>query len=518
MLGGDFDWNGILATKTIFVAGQAIASRTAPYIPGYAFSCGATRASGASSTGDLAPFILLLALLALIRISLQGRRKLHAALRTCGISFLIFAFLAATGPAARALPTTPDGNVRQGILFSVLDHLGGTSLVLDESGSVVREVLYDPWGGIVASAGSVDIQRKFTGKRLNPKTDLYYLGDRYYDPSIGRFLQADPIVPDPGSPQSLNRYTYVYNNPLRYTDPTGNFPFLAVLIGAFVGAGAAAVRGENPLVGALVGGLSGGIGAGVAAALGGGASAAIAGGAAAGAVSGGVNGAFNGESFLRSAVAGAFAGGFTGGAAGLNIDGFGLEDLLNPIYKQLARISNTLFRGVQLGASLAGGALNRLTFGRFRPGFERFQDIWNYPSNAYADRLAKELGASEAGTINGVKVYAADEVPFGAHAVVIGRRIFVPSTIDGIRNGGVNISVLNHELGHVAAFNLLGPLAPPVFAALYGAVSPIALSVALGHGRNNFGANFSNALYDYHPAEQLLIPVGSSFPRRLVGP
>ncbi len=44
-----------------------------------------------------------------------------------------------------------------------------------------------------------------------------------HDPSIGKFIQADSIVPTPGNPQSLNRYAYVDNNPLRYTDPSGRF-------------------------------------------------------------------------------------------------------------------------------------------------------------------------------------------------------------------------------------------------------------------------------------------------------
>jgi hypothetical protein len=46
---------------------------------------------------------------------------------------------------------------------------------------------------------------------------------RYYDPTLGRFVSADTIVPEPGNPQSLNRYAYVKNNPLRYVDPSGNF-------------------------------------------------------------------------------------------------------------------------------------------------------------------------------------------------------------------------------------------------------------------------------------------------------
>ena len=57
-----------------------------------------------------------------------------------------------------------------------------------------------------------------------------------HDPAIGRFIQADSIVPAPGNPQSLNRYAYVYNNPLRYVDSTGHIPVLATaLMGAAVG-------------------------------------------------------------------------------------------------------------------------------------------------------------------------------------------------------------------------------------------------------------------------------------------
>ncbi len=47
-------------------------------------------------------------------------------------------------------------------------------------------------------------------------------GARFYDPLLGRFLSADTVVPQPGHPQALNRYSYVLNNPLKYTDPTGH--------------------------------------------------------------------------------------------------------------------------------------------------------------------------------------------------------------------------------------------------------------------------------------------------------
>jgi len=64
---------------------------------------------------------------------------------------------------------------------------------------------------------------QFTGQRHNSSVDLYFYNARYYDPALGRFIQADSIVPSPGNPQSLNRYAYTLNNPLRYTDPTGHY-------------------------------------------------------------------------------------------------------------------------------------------------------------------------------------------------------------------------------------------------------------------------------------------------------
>jgi len=64
----------------------------------------------------------------------------------------------------------------------------------------------------------------FAGQRYDSSTGLIHMGVRYYDPSLGRFISPDPIVPEPGNPQALNRYTYAYNNPLRFVDPSGFDP------------------------------------------------------------------------------------------------------------------------------------------------------------------------------------------------------------------------------------------------------------------------------------------------------
>ena len=70
--------------------------------------------------------------------------------------------------------------------------------------------------------GTLGTDKKFTGQCLD-QDGLYFYNARYYDAGIGRFISADSIVPNLANPQSLNRYSYCYNNPLVYTDPTGHW-------------------------------------------------------------------------------------------------------------------------------------------------------------------------------------------------------------------------------------------------------------------------------------------------------
>ncbi|BCX05926.1 MAG: hypothetical protein KatS3mg053_3864 [Candidatus Roseilinea sp.] len=83
---------------------------------------------------------------------------------------------------------------------------------------------YHPYGSVRASSGALPTKRTFTGQ-IADETGLYFYNARYYAPALGRFISADPLVPEPGNPQALNRYAYVRNNPLRYTDPSGHCEF-----------------------------------------------------------------------------------------------------------------------------------------------------------------------------------------------------------------------------------------------------------------------------------------------------
>ena len=72
--------------------------------------------------------------------------------------------------------------------------------------------------------GALEENPKFTGQTHDIDTDLYYYNARYYDPTLGRFLQADSLIANVFQPQTINPYAYVLNNPLKYTDPTGHAP------------------------------------------------------------------------------------------------------------------------------------------------------------------------------------------------------------------------------------------------------------------------------------------------------
>ena len=102
------------------------------------------------------------------------------------------------------------------------DHLGSTSPTASSTGSKVAELRYHPWGGTRFTSGTTPTTRRFTGQVEDAAIGLYFYNARYYDPALGRFIQADTIVPNPANPQSLNRYSYVLNSPLRYTDPSGH--------------------------------------------------------------------------------------------------------------------------------------------------------------------------------------------------------------------------------------------------------------------------------------------------------
>jgi RHS repeat-associated protein len=106
------------------------------------------------------------------------------------------------------------------------DHLGSASVVTDGiTGLKIpgEEAEYLPFGGQRGSSAITVTNYGFTDQEKDPETGLYNYNARFYDPVIGVFVSADTMVPNPGSSQGFNRYAYCHNNPLIYTDPSGNF-------------------------------------------------------------------------------------------------------------------------------------------------------------------------------------------------------------------------------------------------------------------------------------------------------
>ncbi len=166
------------------------------------------------------------------------------------------------------------------------------------------------------------------------------MNGRIYDPKLGRMLQADPFIQSPTNSQSLNRYSYVLNNPLSYTDPSGYFSFsrfikkwgrmIVAAVATYFTAGAASTWASGWA-------LASGYSASAAGVIG-----AVAGGAAAGFVGGGI---------LTGTLKGAFYGGLTGAALG----GIGATGW-NNVAKSLA-------------SGAASGITSELQGGKFGHGF-----------------------------------------------------------------------------------------------------------------------------------------------------
>ena len=125
---------------------------------------------------------------------------------------------------------------------------GGGGLLFKES--------YEPYGSTINGTAQGYTQRAFAGKKQD-SADLIYMGARYYNPLVGRFLSIDPKEADPSDVHGLNRYAYANNNPYRYVDPDGRSVFdLAFLAVDAVKLGIAIYKGEGVAEAAIDVGLS----------------------------------------------------------------------------------------------------------------------------------------------------------------------------------------------------------------------------------------------------------------------
>ena len=256
------------------------------------------------------------------------------------------------------------------------DHLGGTNVLTDGTGALKEVIEYEPFGtesrhDRYGSSAEVALYY-FTGQRKDDETGLYFYNARYYDPVLGRFIQADTIVQSPSNPQTLNRYTYCNNNPVNYTDPDGHFWFIPLIIaaikgaivGAIIGGAVAAATGGNIGQGFATGAIGGAIFGGVGNIIGGmgwGVLGATAAHAAGGAVSGAISSVITGG----DPVIGALVGGLSAGAA--KFVGSSVSFLKDSTSNTLGAFAGNSIKWAVIGAVI-GGATSSALGGSFGSG------------------------------------------------------------------------------------------------------------------------------------------------------
>ena len=162
------------------------------------------------------------------------------------------------GDAIETIRYQGNSFLQQSTHYLLQDHLGSVDVIVDHLGNIEQELSFDAWGkrrnasdwqaqlatqhlplGAFGTLNSIT-SRGYTGHEMVDAVGIIHMNGRIYDPKLGRFLQADPFIQAPYNTQSLNRYSYVMNNPLNATDPSGYFAwavvwgFMKVAVAAYV--------------------------------------------------------------------------------------------------------------------------------------------------------------------------------------------------------------------------------------------------------------------------------------------
>lgn len=127
--------------------------------------------------------------------------------------------LSAAGSPYAMVETNPSGTVLK-TQYLHADHQGSIKAVSDTSGAVIERMGYDAWGKR-SDALSHSTTRGYTAHEMLDNVGLIHMNGRVYDPLLARFLSVDPINQAPDNAQSYNPYSYVFNSPMMFTDPSG---------------------------------------------------------------------------------------------------------------------------------------------------------------------------------------------------------------------------------------------------------------------------------------------------------
>ena len=329
-----------------------------------------------------------------------------------------------TGHTIINLKDNKDNNPTDSLYYIFTDHLGSYDRITNQLGQIVETYSFDAWGNrrspnnwqVAPTPMQIEdykFTRGFTGHEHMDKFQLINMNGRLYDPVIARFLSPDPYVANNTFTQDFNRYSYCRNNPLLYTDPSGEFIWMPIIAGAvmggfsnwaFNGGGLTLYGLKHFAVGALAG-----------------AAGAYAGGLVAGAVGTGV--------FAGAAVgaAGGAAGGFVGGAGNAWIDGANFRD--------------GLLQGLKGGGI---GALTGGIAGGIRGGINASQhggNIWTGKGAIY-EYAAPQTGQSEEFDVS--KAHA-DQYNLSQQATddknALIERVESSSEFGGYRNGDYRVTL-----------------------------------------------------------------------------
>ena len=223
--------------------------------------------------------------------------------------------------------------------------------------------------GAIRQFTALHSKRGYTGQEHADPVGLIHMNDRMFDPMTGRFLQADPFVQDPMSLQSLNRYSYVLNNPFAYTDPSGYWGkkeqgYLRTAVAVAITVWTGYYIDVTTLTTAQAVSV---------AAAGGAAAGAVATGTMRGAVIGACSGAIGGrigasyqagsyQNVLASATLGGITAELGGGRFGHGFFSAGLSEFIAP----QINVGNTFGQGV--AHAMLGGTMSAISGGEFANG------------------------------------------------------------------------------------------------------------------------------------------------------
>ncbi|MBZ4396092.1 RHS repeat-associated core domain-containing protein [Myxococcus sp. AS-1-15] len=149
-----------------------------------------------------------------------------------------------------------EGSTSESTRYFLNDPQGSPDTVTDASGAVLERIKYEPFGGKrqaanlaqASTTSHTGARRGFTGHEQDDELGLINMRGRIYDPRMMKFLSVDPVIAEPGSAQAYNAYSYVLNNPLRYTDPSGFTPYGGELVSSWGGGWTGAPQSHQSII------------------------------------------------------------------------------------------------------------------------------------------------------------------------------------------------------------------------------------------------------------------------------